>query len=187
MSSSSFLFFSISAASFSRQCLSFASCHSSSESVSALHTPHLEFIVCLEDPSPEICQVFTKKTPIGLLETAENQSAIALQGAREVASTATGGAADLIRVVDKVTGVTSAIVDDEFQDSLSAKGTFGGSFGIPQKSTLSVFGKAKLINNSLGAINGVAAAWSLPQVPKLSDSYPKKHVFETESGHFHDV
>ena len=25
---------------------------------------------------------------------------------------------------------------------------------------------------------------SLPQVPKLSDSYPKKHVFETESGHF---
>ena len=124
------------------------------------------------------------KTPIGLLETAENQSAIALQGAREVASTATGGAADLIRVVDKVTGVTSAIVDDEFQDSLSAKGRFAGSFGIPQKSTLSTFGKAKLINNSLGAINGVAAAWSLPQVPKLSDSYPKKHVFETESGHF---
>ena len=124
------------------------------------------------------------KTPIGLLETAENQSAIALQGAREVASTATGGAADLVRVVDKVTGVTSAIVDDEFQDSLSAKGRFGGSFGIPQKSTLSTFGVNKLINNSLGAINGVAAAWSLPQVPKLSDSYPKKHVFETESGHF---
>ena len=124
------------------------------------------------------------RTPIGLLETAENQSAIALQGAREVASTATGGAADLVRVVDKVTGVTSAIVDDEFQDSLSAKGRFAGSFGIPQKSTLSTFGKAKLINNSLGAINGVAAAWSLPQVPKLSDSYPKKHVFETESGHF---
>ena len=124
------------------------------------------------------------KTPIGLLETAENQSAIALQGAREVASTATGGAADLVRVVDKVTGVTSAIVDDEFQDSLSAKGRFGGSFGIPQKSTLSTFGVNKLINNSLGAINGVAAAWSLPQVPKLSDSYPKKHVFESESGHF---
>ena len=124
------------------------------------------------------------KTPIGLIETAENQSAIALQGAREVASTATGGAADLIRVVDKVTGVTSAIVDDEFQDSLSAKGRFAGSFGIPQKATLSAFGKSKLINNSLGAINGVAAAWSLPQVPKLSDSYPKKHVFESESGHF---
>ena len=124
------------------------------------------------------------KTPIGLIETAENQSAIALEGAREVASTATGGAADLVRRGDKVTGVTSAIVDDEFQDSLSAKGRFGGSFGIPQKSTLSTFGKAKLINNSLGAINGVAAAWSLPQVPKLSDSYPKKHVFETESGHF---
>jgi len=124
------------------------------------------------------------RTPIGLVETAENQSAIALQGAREVASTATGGAADLIRVVDKVTGVTSAIVDDEFQDSLSAKGRFAGSFGIPQKATLSAFGKSKLINNSLGAINGVAAAWSLPQVPKLSDSYPKKHVFESESGHF---
>ena len=124
------------------------------------------------------------KTPIGLLETAENQSAIALQGAREVASSATGGAADLIRVVDKVTGVTSAIVDDEFQDSLSAKGTFGGSFGIPQKSIVSAFGRNKLINNSLGAINGVAAAWSVPQVPKLSDSYPKKHVYETESGHF---
>ena len=24
----------------------------------------------------------------------------------------------------------------------------------------------------------------LPQCAKLSDSYPKKHVFETESGHF---
>ena len=124
------------------------------------------------------------RTPIGLIETAENQSAIALQSAREVASTATGGAAGLVQVVDKVTGVTSAIVDDEFQDSLSAKGRFGGSFGIPQKTTLSAFGKNKLINNSLGAINGVAAAWSVPQVPKLSDSYPKKHVYETESGHF---
>ena len=124
------------------------------------------------------------KTPIGLIETAENQSEIGLQGDREIASSATGGAAGLVRVVDKVTGVTSAIVDDEFQDSLSAKGRFGGSFGIPQKSTLSAFGKKKLINDSLGAINGVAAAWSVPQVPKLSDSYPKKHVYETESGHF---
>ena len=124
------------------------------------------------------------KTPIGLIETAENQTEIALQGDREIASSATGGAAGLVRVVDKVTGVTSAIVDDEFQDSLSAKGKFGGSFGIPQKSTLSAFGKKKLINDSLGAINGVAAAWSVPQVPKLSDSYPKKHVYETESGHF---
>ena len=124
------------------------------------------------------------KTPIGLIETAENQTEIALQGDREIASSATGGAAGLVRVVDKVTGVTSAIVDDEFQDSLSAKGRFGGSFGIPQKATLSAFGKNKLINDSLGAINGVAAAWSVPQVPKLSDSYPKKHVYETESGHF---
>ena len=34
------------------------------------------------------------------------------------------GGASLIQVVDEVTGVTSAIVDDEFQDSLSAKGRF---------------------------------------------------------------
>ena len=123
------------------------------------------------------------KTPIGLLETIENQSATALEGAIQVASTATGGAASLVQVVDKVTGVTSAIVDDEYQDSRSAKGVFGGSEGIPQKNTLTKSGKTKLMNNFLGSVSGTATTFSVPQIPQLSDTYPKKHVYESESGH----
>ena len=123
------------------------------------------------------------KTPIGLIETVENQTEIGLQGDREVASTATGGKAGLTRVVDKITGVTSAIVDDEFQDSTSAKGRFAGSAGIPQKNALTLAGKKKLMNTFLGNNGGVVDSWSMPQVPEISDSYPHKHVFETESGH----
>ena len=115
--------------------------------------------------------------------TIENQSATALEGAIQVASTATGGAASLVQVVDKVTGVTSAIVDDEYQDSRSAKGVFGGSEGIPQKNTLTKSGKTKLMNNFLGSVSGTATTFSVPQIPQLSDTYPKKHVYESESGH----
>ena len=123
------------------------------------------------------------RSPIGLVETIENQSATALEGAIQVASTASGGAASLVQVVDKVTGVTSAIVDDEYQDSRSAKGVFGGSEGIPQKNTLTKSGKTKLMNNFLGSVSGTATTFSVPQVPQLSDTYPKKHVYESESGH----
>ena len=123
------------------------------------------------------------RSPIALVETIENQSATALEGAIQVASTATGGAASLVQVVDKVTGVTSAIVDDEYQDSRSAKGVFGGSEGIPQKNTLTKSGKTKLMNNFLGSVSGTATTFSVPQIPQLSDTYPKKHVYESESGH----
>jgi len=123
------------------------------------------------------------RSPIALVETIENQSATALEGAIQVASSATGGAASLVQVVDKVTGVTSAIVDDEYQDSRSAKGVFGGSEGIPQKNTLTKSGKTKLMNNFLGSVSGTATTFSVPQVPQLSDTYPKKHVYESESGH----
>ena len=123
------------------------------------------------------------QTPIGLIETAENQSQSALESAKALASNASGGAASLIQVVDEVTGVTSAIVDDEFQDSLSAKGRFAGSAGINQKNRTTKGGRNKLMNSFIGSSGGVNDSWTMPNVPDLSDTYPHKHVFETESGH----
>ena len=123
------------------------------------------------------------QTPIGLIETAENQTQSALESAIALASNASGGAASLIQVVDEVTGVTSAIVDDEFQDSLSAKGRFAGSAGINQKNTTTNAGRTKLMNSFIGSSGGVKSSWTMPNVPDLSDTYPHKHVFETESGH----
>ena len=123
------------------------------------------------------------QTPIGLIETAENQTQSAIDSAKALASNASGGAASLIQVVDEVTGVTSAIVDDEFQDSLSAKGRFAGSAGINQKNTTTNAGRTKLMNSFIGSSGGVNDSWTMPNVPDLSDTYPHKHVFETESGH----
>ncbi len=123
------------------------------------------------------------QTPIGLIETAENQTQAAIDSAKALASNASGGFASLIQVVDEVTGVTSAIVDDEFQDSLSAKGRFAGSAGINQKNTTTNAGRTKLMNSFIGSSGGVNDSWSMPNVPDLSDTYPHKHVFETESGH----
>ena len=126
---------------------------------------------------------------LGLLETVQNQTQSALEGASQIASTASGGLGDLLRVTDNVTGVigddkiVSAIVDDEFQDSLSAKGRFAGSAGINQKNTTTNAGRTKLMNSFIGSSGGVNDSWTMPNVPDLSDTYPHKHVFETESGH----
>ena len=85
-------------------------------------------------------------------------------------------------MVDKVTGVTSGVVDDIGQDSISAGKTIVGDQGItiPQKSTASIYGVAKLFNNFIGSDS---ASWSMPEIPANTGVYPKKHVYETESGH----
>jgi len=126
---------------------------------------------------------------LGLVETVTNQSQSALEGASQIASSATGGIGDLIRVTDNVTGVigdnqiVTAIVDDEFQDSLSASGRFAGSAGIPQKNALTLSGKTKLMNTFLGNNGGVADSFSVPTLPEVSEVYPYRHVYESESGH----
>ena len=126
---------------------------------------------------------------LGLLETVENQSQSALEGASQIASTASGGLGDLLRVTDNVTGVigdnkiVTAIVDNEFQDSLSASGRFAGSTGINQKNTTTLSGKTKLMNSFLGSNGGVTDSFSVPTLPEKSDVYPYRHVYESESGH----
>tara|TARA_B100000214_G_scaffold242755_1_gene177907 strand:- start:30 stop:1961 length:1932 start_codon:yes stop_codon:yes gene_type:complete len=116
-------------------------------------------------------------------DASESQNKIISEGNKQVASVSTGGEGELGVVRDKITDNAISFVEDEYQDSISNKKIFGGSFGIPQKSTVSAFGRNKLMNNFLGSIDGRPASWSMPKIPKLSDSYPKKHVYETESGH----
>ena len=126
---------------------------------------------------------------LGLVDTVTNQTQSALEGASQIASTASGGLGDLLRVTDNVTGVignnqiVTAIVDDEFQDSLSASGRFAGSAGIPQKNNLTLSGKTKLMNSFLGNNGGVVDSFSVPTLPVKSDVYPYRHVYESESGH----
>ena len=77
--------------------------------------------------------------------------------------------------------VTST-VEDIGQDSITAAKTVLGDQGIsiPQKSTVNKDGITKLMNNFIG---GNRDSWSMPTMPDVSDSYPKRHVYETESGH----
>ena len=126
--------------------------------------------------------VLGTKNAFGLIETISNQDAASFDADNQLAQVATGGSGQLIRVVDKVTGVTSGVVDDIGQDSISAGKTIVGDQGItiPQKSTASIYGVAKLFNNFIGSDS---ASWSMPEIPSNTGVYPKKHVYETESGH----
>jgi len=120
---------------------------------------------------------------LGTLETTEAQSS-AIDGFNTQLQNIGGSAAQgsLITVTDKVTGVVTSTVEDIGQDSITAAKTVLGDQGIsiPQKSTANIFGVAKLMNNFVG---GNKDSWSMPTMPDVSDSYPKRHVYETESGH----
>lgn len=120
---------------------------------------------------------------LGTLETTEAQSS-AIDGFNTQLQNIGGSAAQgsLITVTDKVTGVVTSTVEDIGQDSITAAKTVLGDQGIsiPQKATVNKDGIAKLMNNFIG---GNKDSWSMPTMPDVSDSYPKRHVYETESGH----
>ena len=120
---------------------------------------------------------------LGTLETTEAQSS-AIDSFNTQLQNIGGSAAQgsLITVTDKVTGVVTSTVEDIGQDSITAAKTVLGDQGIsiPQKSTVNKDGRTKLMNNFIG---GNRDSWSMPTMPDVSDSYPKRHVYETESGH----
>ena len=120
---------------------------------------------------------------LGTLETTEAQSS-AIDSFNTQLQNIGGSAAQgsLITVTDKVTGVVTSTVEDIGQDSITAAKTVLGDQGIsiPQKSTVNKDGITKLMNNFIG---GNRDSWSMPTMPDVSDSYPKRHVYETESGH----
>ena len=120
---------------------------------------------------------------LGTLETTEAQSS-AIAGFNNQLSDVGGAASQgaLITVTDKITGVVTSTVEDIGQDAISATKTVLGDQGIsiPQKSTVNKDGITKLMNNFIG---GNKDSWSMPTMPDVSDSYPKRHVYETESGH----
>ena len=120
---------------------------------------------------------------LGTLETTEAQSS-AIAGFNNQLSDVGGAASQgaLITVTDKITGVVTSTVENIGQDSITAAKTVLGDQGIsiPQKSTVNKDGITKLMNNFIG---GNRDSWSMPTMPDVSDSYPKRHVYETESGH----
>ena len=120
---------------------------------------------------------------LGTLETTEAQSS-AIAGFNNQLQSVGGAASQgsLITVTDKISGVVTSTVEDIGQDSITAAKTVLGDQGIsiPQKATVNKDGIAKLMNNFIG---GNKDSWSMPTMPDVSDSYPKRHVYETESGH----
>lgn len=120
---------------------------------------------------------------LGTLATTEEQSSQLNQLNQQLQNTG-GSAAQgaLLSVTDKTTGVVTAVVEDIGQDSITQARTVLGDQGvsIPQKSTTTSAGISKLMNNFISADK---TAFSMPAIPTASDTYPKKHVMETESGH----
>jgi hypothetical protein len=120
---------------------------------------------------------------LGTLETTEAQAS-ELNALNQQLQNTGGSAAQgsLLSVTDKTTGVVTAVVEDIAQDSISQVKTVLGDQGIsiPQKSTVTSAGISKLMNNFISADK---SSFSMPTIPTTSDTYPKKHVFETESGH----
>jgi len=120
---------------------------------------------------------------LGTLETTEAQTS-AIAGFNNQLQNVGGAASQgsLITVTDKISGVVTSTVEDIGQDSITAAKTVLGDQGIsiPQKSTVNKDGITKLMNNFIG---GNRDSWSMPTMPDVSDSYPKRHVYETESGH----
>ena len=131
-------------------------------------------------------------TPVGLVETSAIQTKVQQEANNALANVASGGLAEVQTLVggtdvgDTAVGGILAIgglVDDEYQDSISALGKFAGSSGILQKATLTLSGKQKLMNQFIGSNGGVADSFSVPTLPEKSDVYPYRHVYESESGH----
>ena len=120
---------------------------------------------------------------LGTVETTEAQASAIAETNTQLQNTA--GAASqgrLLTINDKITGVVTAVVEDIGQDSISATKTVLGDQGIsiPQKSTTTQAGVKKIMNNFIA---GNKDSWSMPSPPTPEDPYPKRHVYETESGH----
>ena len=129
------------------------------------------------------------RNALGLLETKEEQVNRLTELNNELSNT--GGAASqgkLIEVTNRTAGVVEgkgeviSLVEDGFNDTITAVKTVIGDQGvsIPQKNTTTKAGVSKLMNNFIGANKD---SWSMPEPPKGDGTYPKRHVYETESGH----
>ena len=129
------------------------------------------------------------RNALGLLETKEEQVNRLTELNNELSNT--GGAASqgkLIEVTNKTAGVVESketvigLVEDGFNDTITQVKTVIGDQGvsIPQKAQVTKAGVSKLMNNFIGANKD---SWSMPEPPKGDGTYPKRHVYETESGH----
>ncbi len=86
-------------------------------------------------------------------------------------------------IVRDAQGNVIEVVEEEFQDSQSQQGRARGGKGIPVASTTTPAGKTKLMNQFIAKQGGVSLGWSMPTPPEVSDVYPYRHVYESESGH----
>jgi len=91
--------------------------------------------------------------------------------------------AEDILVVKDAKGNTIELVEQEHQDSISQQGRAEGGKGIPVASTSTPAGRTKIMNQFISKQGGVSMGWAVPSLPESSDTYPHKHVYETESGH----
>lgn len=89
-----------------------------------------------------------------------------------------------VLVVKDADGNTIELVEEEHQDSISQQGRAEGGKGIPVASTSTPAGRTKLMNQFISKQGGVSMGWSVPTPPKVSEVYPYRHVYESESGHY---
>ena len=89
-----------------------------------------------------------------------------------------------VLVVRDAQGNVIELVEEEFQDSQSQQGRAQGGKGIPVASTSTPAGRTKLMNQFISKQGGVSMGWSVPTPPKVSEVYPYRHVYESESGHY---
>ena len=88
-----------------------------------------------------------------------------------------------VLVVRDAAGNIIELVEDEFQDSTSQQGHAQGGKGIPVSSTVTPAGRTKIMSQFIAKQGGVSLGWAVPSLPESSDTYPHKHVYESESGH----
>ena len=87
-------------------------------------------------------------------------------------------------VVKDAQGNVIELVEEEFQDSQSQQGRAEGGKGIPVASTTTPAGRTKLMNQFISKQGGVSMGWEVPTPPEVSEVYPYRHVYESESGHY---
>ena len=88
-----------------------------------------------------------------------------------------------VLVVRDAKGNVIELVDEERQDSISQQSHARGGKGIPVASTVTPAGRTKLMNQFIAKQGGVSLGWSMPTPPEVSEVYPYRHVYESESGH----
>ena len=115
-------------------------------------------------------------------EAVTNQETLTSKVNQELGNIHAGGTDTMNVAKDKFTGLTTGLSEDEHQDSHSQKALVAGDMGIniPQKGITNELGVSKLMNNFISADK---SSWSVPNIPLRSNTYPYKHVMETESGH----